>query len=175
LVLSKNKKKDLSKGSTLKKFDSFLEAIDVDPIDKTKRSYVALSEIVQVRNEFVHVRENSTGGELAPAAREVWRAEETPEYNVNLSAEIWPALGFHKNPTAWTKDEAHDVLSRVCKYLSEFVVNLDQIHAENVRNSLATRFEVDDISAAVSLQHELDEIHKLKNSGIDFGYLARDE
>ena len=175
LVLSKNKRRELSKGSTLRKLDPFLEVVGATPIDKERGSYVALSEIVQARNEFVHPRESSVEGELAPAAREAWRTEETPEYDVSLRAESWPALGFPKNPTAWRQDEAHNVLSRVCDYLTGFVRSLDQLHAENVKDSLATRFEVSNISSPVSPQNELDELHRLKSSGIDFGYLARYE
>lgn len=173
LILSKRTSKAFDRLTILSKIDVFLEFTDEKPLVRGSPEVQKISELIRLRNDFVHVKKTKLEGSYEGiTSTDKRRFPETPEYDFNFKAESYSTLGIPRSALAWQASDAHSVLLAVVDFFSNVVSQLNQTNNLNVRNNLAIQLKVGDLETPFISEELSLEIQKLGSIGIDLRYLT---
>jgi hypothetical protein len=155
----------LERISTLKRLSKCLERSHREPLNLESAEYIAIEELMKLRNGFVHIK-------ISTIATEVTRDNPhplgAPQWAAMISAEKYPILGIEKTPLAWHADDALKILRATDKFIAHILARFDPFSAKRIRKGLVSRFGFGDLSVPFLPESYKLELERVRNVGVNF-------
>ena len=158
---------EIDKMPVLAKFDLLLSLKGLEPLDRGAAAVQRISELVKLRNEYVHPKISTAPADLRPF-------EETESHFLvpfSVTTDTWPSLKIPKYSLVWNSDAAANALKALASFYSCVLVDKLKTSDEELVEILLSRFEFAHLLMPGVHEEYATEINALKDDGIDFSFL----
>lgn len=161
---------DLDKLPLIAKFETCVHMAGSGEFDRGRVEVQKVSELVKIRNGFVHPRAQNIGAEVGqPTEQGVMVA-----VPVSFDGKRWPALQIPKAPIFWSADSALTVINAVVNFLSYVLVDIRCLSPEGVSSLLVSRVELGEIVIPTQFDEFISELKDIAQHGVDLTFLGCD-
>lgn len=158
---------EIDKMPALAKIDLFLSLKGIETLDRGAAAVQKVSELVKVRNDYVHPRVVTAPADLRPF-------EESESHFIvpfSVATAFWPALNIPKQSLVWDGDAASKVLNAIASFYASVLVDKLKASDDELICLLLPRFEFAHFLMPAVYDEYTREINALREDGIDFSFL----
>lgn len=158
---------EIDKMSALAKIDLFLSLKGIETLDRGAEAVQKASELIKVRNDYVHPRVVIAPADLRPF-------EETASHFIvpfSVTTTFWSALKIPKQSLVWDGNAAGAVLKAIASFYALVLVDKLKASDEELVRLLLSRFEFAHFLMPAVYDEYTQELDALRKDGIDFSFL----
>lgn len=169
LGLPKEKYVRLERLPTFRKINEFRKYNGSRRIDSTNNEIQKAIELIQIRNDFVHVKTGNIESEIEPSKL---RSVDIPRWDFTIQPDIHPLISIYKEPLSWQSGDALKAISTAADFFRIVTTDLGEDTRLSVNKSLASAIEVESLSVPIPFPYYELELSRLADEGIDLFFLS---